>query len=69
MKTRLVNDNFKKDYVGNLLRARGVADVNAYYEPSAEALQDPRDLENIDKAARLLKEVIEKNEKILIVVD
>ena len=69
MKTRLVNENFKKDYVGNLLRSRGVADVEAYYEPSAEALQDPRDLENIADAAVLLRETLMGGHRILIVVD
>ena len=69
MKTRLINENFKSDYVGNLLRSRGIEDVEKYYEPTADALQDPRDLEHISEAAALLAATLECGERILIVVD
>ena len=69
MKTRLINENFKSDYTANLLRSRGVGDVEAYYEPSVDALQDPLFLENIDEAAALLIATLDCNEHILIVVD
>ena len=69
MKTRLINENFKSQYVDNLLRSRGVSDVKAYYEPSADALQDPHDLENIGEAAALLEATLDRGERILIVVD
>ena len=69
MKTKLINENFKSDYTANLLRSRGVSDVEAYYEPSADALQDPRDLENIGEAAALLEATLDRGEHILIVVD
>ena len=69
MKTRLVNENFKSDYTANLLRSRGVSDVEKYYEPTADALQDPRDLENIADAAVLLRETLMGGHRILIVVD
>ena len=69
MKTKLVNDNFKSDYVDNLLRSRGIENVEKYYEPTADALQDPHFLENIDEAAALLIQTLDCNERILIVVD
>ena len=69
MKTRLINENFKSDYTANLLRSRGISDVEAYYEPSADALQDPQDLENIGEAAALLEATLDRGERILIVVD
>ena len=69
MKTRLINENFKSDYTANLLRSRGVGDVEKYYEPTADALQDPRDLENITDAAVLLRETLMGGHRILIVVD
>lgn len=69
MKTRLVNENFKSNYVDQLLKSRGVESPSAYYEPSAEHLQDPRDLENIERGANLLVGTIALGEKILIVVD
>lgn len=69
MKTRLVNENFKSDYVGQLLKSRGIEDIDEYYEPSAKCLQSPNDLENIERGALLLEKVIRLGEKILIIVD
>ena len=69
MKTRLVNTNFKSDYVRNLLTERGVVDVDKFYNPTPDCLQSPCDLENIDKAAMLLEAVLKSNGKVLIVVD
>ena len=69
MKTRLINENFKSQYVGQLLRSRGITDVEKYYEPTPDCLQRPCDLENIGEAAMLLEEVIKLNQRILIVVD
>ena len=69
MKTRLVNENFKSDYVSNLLKARGIGNVKKYYEPTADCLQSPCDLENIEAAAVLLNSVIVAGGNILIVVD
>lgn len=69
MKTRLVNENFKSNYVDQLLKSRGVESPSAYYEPGAEHLQDPRDLENVERGANLLVGVMALGERILIVVD
>ena len=69
MKCKLVNENFKNDYVDSLLMARGVKVPNDYYSPRSEFLQSPIDLENIGEAAMLLEEVIKLGQRILIVVD
>lgn len=69
MKTRLVNENFKNNYVDQLLKSRGIENPSAYYEPGAEHLQDPRDLENVERGANLLAGVMALGERILIVVD
>ena len=47
MKCKLVNENFKNDYVDSLLMARGVKVPKDYYSPRSEFLQSPIDLENI----------------------
>ena len=47
MKCNLVNENFRNNYAENLLKARGVADVQAFMEPRAEYVQSPNDLKNI----------------------
>ena len=67
MKTRLVNENFKSNYVDQLLKSRGIESPSAYYEPGPEHLQDPRDLDNIDRGASLLAGIIALGEKILII--
>ena len=69
MKVKLINENFRSDYVDSLLKSRGIAEPREYYTPSEKNLQAPCDLENIGEAAMLLEEVIKLNEKILIVVD
>ena len=69
MKVKLINENFRADYVDSLLKSRGIAEPREYYTPSEKNLQAPCELENIGEAAMLLEEVIKLNEKILIVVD
>ena len=69
MKTKLINTNFKKDYVDSLLKARGVKNPEDYYNPNENFLQSPCDLENIGEGAMLIDEVIGRGERILIVVD
>ena len=69
MKTKLINENFKKDYVNQLLKSRGIENPMAYYEPGPEHLQNHSDMENMGQGAMLLEEVIRLGEKILLVVD
>jgi hypothetical protein len=35
MKINLINDNFTDNYVENLLKARGVENVEDYFKPTA----------------------------------
>ena len=60
MKCQLVNPNFKQDYLINILKYRGVEDVEAFLNPSEKYLQSPRDLENIHEGAQLLIETLRK---------
>lgn len=73
MKCKLVNENFRNDYVTNLLTARGVTDVDAYMHPSPAALQEPEALKNIGMAAALYLRIVLKDEppysRVLIIVD
>ena len=69
MKTRLVNENFKNDYVNYLLRAAGIENVQTYHCPTEEALLDPELLTNIHCGAELLEEIMSHNGSILLVVD
>lgn len=69
MKYKLVNENFRDEYVANLLRVRGVEDVESYMNPHDAMIQDPSVLDNIDAGAQLLYETISKNDNIIIVTD
>lgn len=69
MKINLINENFTFDYVNNLLKSRGVTNLEGYYNPTQEFLQDPLTLKNIRLAAALYMRVVRENGRILIVVD
>ena len=70
MKTRLVNENFHEDYLNNLLRARGVEDIEEFINPSPECLQSPSDLKNIGMAAAMYTRIVlNPGSRILIIVD
>jgi single-stranded-DNA-specific exonuclease len=73
MKINLINDNFTSNYVENLLKARGVENVQDYFKPTAEYLQSPLDLKNIRVAAALYTRIVLNNKppysRVLIVVD
>ena len=69
MKTKLVNIDIRKNYVDTLLKTRGIENPEDYYNPSRDFLQSPCDLDNIGEGAMLIDEVIDRGEKILIVVD
>ena len=69
MKINLINENFSEDYVANLLRARGVENVEDYFKPTEKYLQAPDALKNIRLAAALYTRIVMNNGRILIVVD
>lgn len=69
MKTRLVNENFQTGYARNLLESRGIEHIDDYLEPTSEYLQDPTDLDNMDKAYELFIKTIRANGKMLLVID
>lgn len=54
MKIKLVNEDIKTNYGINLLRARGVEDVEKFIKPTEDALQDWRDLKDIKKGVDLI---------------
>jgi len=70
MKVNLVNENYTEDYLANLLKARGVTDIDKYLSPDESCLNNPILFDNIDKGADLLNSVLTKdNSHILLVVD
>lgn len=70
MKVNLINENFSSNYLANLLRARGVVNVEDFLQPTDKYLSNPQFLDNINQGALWLEETLNKeNSKILIVVD
>lgn len=70
MKVNLVNENYTHEYLNNLLRARGVTDINKYLHPDISCLNNPLNLDNIEQGATWLEETLSKeNSHILLIVD
>ena len=69
MKVNLINENFQDNYLFNLLKARGVQNVQKYIEPDESCLSDWRLLDNILDGIKLLQETLATGEKILLIVD
>ena len=71
MKTKLVNENFKSDWVKNLLIARGVdvARMEEFLHPSWANISSPDLLKNVSRAAQRILEAVNDKEHIGLVVD
>lgn len=68
MEFRLVNENFEKDYVKQIIAGLG-GDADVLREPTEAQLGSPLDLENIQAGAHLLKGVLQRDGHIVIIVD
>ena len=69
MNIKLVNPTYTSDYFVNLLKYRGVNDINNFLNPTIEDVQNPKYLKNIEYAAEKYMEVIKEKGNIAIVVD
>ena len=69
MKIKLVNDNITSDYTKNLLRARGVNNIDDFLSPSEKNLQSWEDLDNIKLGVDLVKNTINDKKPYAILID
>lgn len=69
MKIKLVNDNITSDYTKNLLRSRGVDNVDDFLSPTEENLQSWEDLDNIKLGVDLVKNTINDKKPYAILID
>ena len=70
MRCNLVNNNYYSDYVNNLLKSRGVSNIEKFMHPTKDCLQEPEALKNIGIGAALYLRVVNaENSRILIIVD
>lgn len=71
MKTKLINENFKEDWVNNLLKARGVQeeDIERLKKPSIDELLDPNLLEDMWRAAAFILGFVTNKRHIGLIID
>ena len=69
MKVNLINENFQDNYLINLLKARGVQDVQKYIKPDESCLNNWNLFDNIYEGLDLFHEAISNDYKILLIVD
>lgn len=69
MQYKLIGTNITKNYGAEILKRRGIKDVNAFMNPSENNLQSPYDLTNIEDGARLLKSNFLDGNKFAIIAD
>ena len=69
MKYKLVNEKITEDYGRNLLRARGIENINLFIHPDPTCLQSWEDLDNISKSAVMVLDKIKEDKPWAIIAD
>lgn len=69
MKVKLINPDIRENYAKELLKFKGIKDIDRYISPDIMCLNSPTNFENIEAGAGLLKMAISTNWNILIIVD
>lgn len=69
MRYRLKNPEIKENFGENLLRARGVQDIQEFCQPDESCLQSWRDLENIERAVKAVELTINDTRPYALIAD
>lgn len=69
MKCQLVNKPINSNYLEELLKERGVKDLDLFLNPNDELIQSPETLDNIEEGWKLLEDSLYNNQKILLIAD
>lgn len=69
MKFNLEVEEIKNDYTKNLLKQRGIENVDLFLNACECSLQDWRDLNNIEQGIQLIKDTIYNELPYALVVD
>lgn len=69
MKIKTKYPRFESDFLENLLMCRGITDTSAYIKPDSSSLEDPHNLCNWEKGVSLIRETLEANGTIGLIVD
>ena len=65
----LLNKVSKNKFIQEYLKALGVEDINLYLNPDSSCLDDVKFYPNMDKGAKLLKQAVDDDWKIGLLVD
>lgn len=65
----LLNKVNKNKFIQEYLKALGVEDINLYLSPNSSCLDDAKFYPNMDKGAKLLKQAVDDDWKIGLLVD
>ena len=65
----LLNKVSKNKFIQEYLTALGVEDINLYLNPDSSCLDDAKFYPNMDKGAELLKQAVDDDWKIGLLVD
>lgn len=65
----LLNKVNKNKFIQEYLKALGVEDINLYLNPDSSCLDDAKSYPNMDKGAKLLKQAVDDDWKIGLLVD
>ena len=69
MKINLINENFQSFYGKNLLKSRGIEDLENFLYPTEKNLEDWKKLKNIEKGIELLDSKIKDNAHFVLLMD
>ena len=69
MKYRLKNQEIKENFGENLLRARGIQDIQKFCHPDESCLQSWRDLENIELAVKAIELTVNNTRPYALIAD
>ena len=69
MKVKLINKEITSNFIPELLKERGIEDVEKYINPDIFCINSPSNFENIERGYELLYNAIQDNWNILLIVD
>lgn len=64
MQVKLVNENFKTNYIDNLLLSRGIKNLEKFKNPTYSDIESWSHLSNIERAVTIFRGIVDEKEKI-----
>lgn len=64
MQVKLVNENFKTNYIDNLLLSRGIKNLEKFKNPTYSDIESWSHLSNIEQAVTIFRGIVDEKEKI-----